>query len=161
MPTTLTPLNECLASQIEAAGRLLASLREEYAALGTNDAEALERALAPKQAALADLAELDRERERLARAAGIPDSGPGPFAEPTPLQVEVQAGWRRLLELAAECRRQNQANGALIQAGLRHTRQIVALLGGRSPEETVAQPYGPGGEISGSRAGAGHSLGKA
>lgn len=155
-------LDDCLVRQIEAGRRLLEQLHLETAALQAGDAARVEQVLAPKQAALEDFAALDGERERLLREAGCgkdPEEVEGWIARGDPQRrPSMTSNWRRLLALAAECRQQNQVNGALIQAGLRHLRQVMDLLSGRPPGETA--PYAPP-QARRPEAAAGHSLGKA
>lgn len=157
----LARLSDCLVRQIE-AGRILAErLGLEAAALAAGDALAVEQALAPKLAALQTFDTLDRERERLLAEAGCDDlaqTGQWLAAADPRQSSGALAHWQQLLDLAAECSRQNQVNGQIIQAGLRHTRQVLELLSGRPPEETA--PYGPP-QARPSAASPGHSLGKA
>jgi flagellar biosynthesis/type III secretory pathway chaperone len=40
----------------------------------------------------------------------------------------------QLRTLAAECARQNEVNGGMVEAGLRHTQHVLAILHGQSPE---------------------------
>jgi len=152
---------DCVARQIEAGMQLLGELRLEAAALQSGGATELEQRLGPKHAALAAFAALDREREELMQAAGCgrdPDAIESWLATGAGPRAAVLSGWRRLLGLAAECRHQNQVNGALIQAGLRQSRQVLTLLSGRTPEEVL--PYGPP-QARRPEPAAGHSLGKA
>lgn len=152
-------LDDCLRRQILAGERLLETLRTETEALRKGAAADVEAVLPPKQAALDAFQALDTEREHLLKESGwTADQGtPAEWLsrQDHPARDAALASWRRLLELAAECGRQNLVNGALIQAGLRHSRQLIELLSGRLPEESPA--YGP----AGARATSGHSLGKA
>lgn len=162
MQTPFTCLDDCMARQLEAGGHLLEQLRQETAALQSGDPGRVELTQGPKQSALAAFAALDSERERLLREAGVGDTSADieawlSQADPR-RDGSALARWRRLLALARECRQQNQVNGALIQAGLRHARQVFALLGGQAPDEIApyAPPQGRKPEAPG-----GHSLGKA
>lgn len=154
-------LDDCVARELDASQRLLDTLREESEALTTRDAARIERAVDAKREALASLETLDRERERLIRESGM-------AADPLAIDAEAAAtgtrghgrlvdNWMRLLELAGECQRQNNINGALIQSGLRHTRQVLSLLKGQTQAESPQQ-YGPRGTapVAWDR----HSLGK-
>ncbi len=147
-----------LPRHIAKARELHEHLQAETAILRAGDAAGVEQLLPAKQAALLRFDELDREREQILQQAGCgkrPDAirdwvaGSG---EPT------AARWRELLALAMECRQQNQLNGALIQAGLRHSRQVLNLLSGRPVEENAS--YAPG-QARNSAATPGYSLGKA
>lgn len=151
--------NDYLERHLANARELREHLQAETAVLRAGDATGVEQLLAAKQAALLRFDALDREREQLLSQAGC---GTRPEAirdwvmgcgEATALR------WRGLLALAMECRQQNQLNGALIQAGLRHTRQVLNLLSGRPPEDSAA--YAPAAAIKTSTATPGYSLGKA
>ncbi|MDR2877130.1 MAG: flagellar protein FlgN [Chromatiales bacterium] len=160
-----TRIDDCLRRQIDAGQQLSKQLQLEALALDARDAVSIEAVLAPKQNALQAFGALDQERERLLSEAGCTDLA---HAEPwlasadTPQTSATLAHWRQLIALAAECSRQNQINGQLIQASLRHTRQVIELLSGRPPEETA--PYGPTQprqNAASSSHSPGHSLGKA
>jgi flagellar biosynthesis/type III secretory pathway chaperone len=153
-------LDDCIAREIDASQRLLETLREENAALATRDATRIDDAVCAKRMALAELESLDRERERLMRASGqVSDDGAmngHPGQSNAGRRTQLVDNWMRLLELAGECQKQNAVNGALIQSGLRHTRQALSLLKGQSPGETPQ--YGPAGQAE--QDWARHTLGK-
>lgn len=95
------------------AEELLAILKREHAALLGGDLEALDQAVREKRAAAGHFEQLART---LAAGHAAPDGGPR----------------TRLAELAAECRRQNEINGGIVESGLRHVRAVAGLLrGGR------------------------------
>jgi flagellar biosynthesis/type III secretory pathway chaperone len=155
----LSALDDCLQRQILAGERLIEAMRAETEALRTGSAADIEAALGPKQDALEAFRSLDTEREQLLASGGWKADRETPedwiSSQDHPIRDAALARWRRLLEIAGECGRQNLINGALIQAGLRHSRQLLDLLSGRPPEESAA--YGPAPK----RAASGHSLGKA
>jgi flagellar biosynthesis/type III secretory pathway chaperone len=134
-------LDDCVARELDASQRLLDTLREENAALATCDAGRIEQAADAKRCALCELEALDREREQLMRES---DQIADPIMNADPRRhSRLLDNWMRLLELAGECQRQNNINGALIQSGLRHTRQVLSLLKGQPAAD--ASQYGPGG----------------
>jgi flagellar biosynthesis/type III secretory pathway chaperone len=156
----LGALDDCLQRQIVAGERLIETLRAETEALRSGAAADIEAALAPKQDALGAFTALDTEREQVLAASGWSAERETPAEwierQDHPDRDTVLARWQRLLAIAEDCGRRNLINGALIQAGLRHSRQLLDLLSGRPPEETTSS-YGP----APTRAAAGHSLGKA
>lgn len=156
----LARLDDCLAREIVISGRLLENLRDENAALSGNDPERIGQVAGNKQQTLAELEALDREREDLLHAAGFRNGRETPEDYITRCdpqqQTTILRNWRRLIELAEACQRQNTINGALIQSGLRHTRHALSLLQGQPATETTA--YGPRGQLSAGFSG--HSLGK-
>ena len=155
----LVALDDCLRRQILAGERLVDALRAETDVLRAGTAADIEAALLPNQAALDVFTGLDAEREQLLAAGGWNAAQETPAEwiarQDHPARDTALAAWQRLLTLAAECGRHNLINGALIQAGLRHSRQVLELLSGRPPEDTPA--YGP----PTPRTTPGHSLGKA
>lgn len=154
-------LDDCIARELDASQRLLETLREENTALTTRDAARIDQAVGAKSVALAELETLDRERERLMRETGQAQNDQGMAGQPGQSdprrRTRLVDNWMRLLELAGECQKQNAINGALIQSGLRHTRQALSLLKGQPPGETTPQ-YGPAGQAP--LPWARHSLGK-
>ena len=111
-------LGRLLGSGIDAAIELRATLERERRSLEQRDLEALESAASDKAVHLETLADFDRQRKALCRKDG------------TELSVEeltrgaadadgLRHQWQQLLDLAAECRTLNLANGSVI-----HTRQI-------------------------------------
>lgn len=93
------------------AEELLAILKREHAALLAGDLEALDQVVRAKRAAAAHFEQLVRA---LAGGGTVAAAGPG----------------ARLAELAAECRRQNEINGGIVESGLRHVRSVIGLLRG-------------------------------
>lgn len=93
-----------------AAEALLALLKREHEALLAGDLERIE-AIVPEKHTLA--ARLDG----MVRGLAI-----DPVRD------------ARLHELALACRRQNDINGGMVAAGLRHTQHLLALLRGQSPD---------------------------
>jgi flagella synthesis protein FlgN len=148
----------CLGRELESIERLLGVLRAEHAALGGHDAARIDEAVTVKNAALAELDAIGKERDRLMREAGFDPRRPDSAVEAQQWR-DIMRAWRRLLELGEQCLQQNSINGALIQSGLRHTRQLLSVLRGQRPDECTAS-YGPraGGSVEGP---APRALGKA
>jgi flagellar biosynthesis/type III secretory pathway chaperone len=141
-------LDACLQREIQAGGRLLEILRREHQALTANDLARLDEAVAEKAGLVAAMEACGSERNALLRDAGFD-------ADRTAMdrlldqhdsqrRSGVQRAWTRLLEIGAECQRQNLINGIIIQAGQQHARQALAILRGQ-PAVTGGE-YGPEGQ---------------
>jgi flagellar biosynthesis/type III secretory pathway chaperone len=105
------------------AESLLAILRREHAALLAGEAEAIEQIAAEKHRAVATIESLSRE-----------------FALET--DALPAAARERFLTLTAECRRQNDINGSMVAASLRHLQQFIALVHGHNPQASIYQRGG-------------------
>ena len=114
-----------LNEQIRCAEDMLRALADENRALVDGDPELLNKAGADKARLVAALEGLETERRSLASAiethvtqAAVEPSAP-------------DASWRTLLTLVAECKAQNQRNGALVKARSDQVRiALKALRGG-------------------------------
>lgn len=106
-------------THIAEAERLLAILQREHQALLHADLEQIEAIVREKQIAAQQFEAVTRflQGQSLADVTGSPERA------------------RRLAELAVACRRQNEINGAMVAAGLRHTQQVLSLLKGQTPGE--------------------------
>lgn len=95
---------------------LLNILQREHAALLAGDLEQIEAIVQAKQAAIAQLEALTRE---VAHA--------------------MSGGEQRhqLEALAIECRRQNEINGGMVEASLRHTQRMLSILRGQNLENDL------------------------
>lgn len=105
------------------AETLLAILKREHAALISGNLEHLDEAVRAKRDAAAHFEQLAR------RAAGDPAD---------------EARRARLAALAAECQKQNEINGGIVEAGLRHVRTVVSLLRGGRNETGLYSRHGTG-----------------
>lgn len=117
-----------LNEQIRCAEEMLRALGEENRALLDGDAELLNRAGADKARLVAALEALETERRTLATAieTHVTHNGADPSAP--------DASWRTLLTLVAECKTQNQRNGALVKARSEQVRiALKALRGSADP----------------------------
>jgi flagellar biosynthesis/type III secretory pathway chaperone len=117
---------------VACAEALLAILRREHAALLASEAETIEQIAAEKRHAVATIESLSRE-----------------------LTLESEAlpatTRQRFLTLTAECRRQNDINGSMVAASLRHLQQFIALVHGHNPQTSVYQRAGQSQTDFGSR----------
>jgi flagellar biosynthesis/type III secretory pathway chaperone len=104
---------------------LLAILRREHEALRAGNVEQLEELVRAKRAAVSHF-------EQLTATSALQDTGsPADAARRT-----------RLAALAAECRRQNDINGGMVEAGLRHVRGVLGVLRGQGPDTGVYTRHG-------------------
>jgi flagellar biosynthesis/type III secretory pathway chaperone len=97
-----------LDQQISSTQALLTILQREHAALLAGNLELIEQIVQEKRMAIAEI-------ESLGHNAG-------------------QVNNPRLQRIAAECARQNEINGGMVEASLRHTQHVLAILHGQSPE---------------------------
>jgi flagella synthesis protein FlgN len=126
-----------LNEQISCAEAMLATLARENQALVAGDAELLNTAGAEKARLVEALDSLEHERRALSDAIGAA------FASGDEGSVGDQdrpAEWRALLELIAECKHQNQHNGALVKARSEQVR--IALRALRGTEAALYDPSG-------------------
>jgi flagella synthesis protein FlgN len=144
----LHQLDTSLQREIQAGEQLLESLRREHQALVANDPNRLNEAVAHKDGLVAAMEACGRERTTLLREAGYDAdrAAMGKLLDRHDPQRRsgVQRAWTRLLELGAECQRQNLINGIIIQAGQLHTQQALAILRGQPAE--IGGEYGPEGQ---------------
>ena len=100
--------------QLACTQALLAILQREHAALLSGDLEQIELIVQEKRLAVAELEPLGRSQERGSNSA--------------------QAINPQLQIVATACARQNEINGGMVEASLRHTQHVIAILQGQSPE---------------------------
>jgi flagellar biosynthesis/type III secretory pathway chaperone len=100
--------------QLACTQALLTILQREYAVLLAGDLEQIEQIVQEKRMAIAELESLSRIQSHDSRG--------------------VQAKNPRLQAVAAECVQQNEINGGMVEASLRHTQHVLAILHGQSPE---------------------------
>lgn len=140
-------LSTCLQREIQMSVQLLETLRREHKALTTNNLVLLNETVAQKGEQIAAMDDCSRERNALLHEAGFGTDRTAlekllDLYDPQ-RRTPVQREWTRLLEIGAECQRQNLVNGIIIQAGQQHTRQALAILRGQ-PAVTTGE-YGPEG----------------
>jgi len=124
---------------IDAAGRLLESLQAEKQALVDRDPDALECVLAEKAQRTDELAALDRERSRLATAAGFAEHhGDSDVSSPHGTQRDIAERWEQLQALIEGCAALNLANGNVIRVRQALVADRLKLIRG---ETRVAATY--------------------
>jgi flagellar biosynthesis/type III secretory pathway chaperone len=123
-----------LKEQIACAEAMLATLGRENEALVAGDAERLNAAGAEKARLVDSLEALEQERKSLCDAIGAG------FAPSLGAEDSSSPSWQTLLELIAQCKRENQRNGALVKARSEQVR--VALQALRGTEPTFYDPSG-------------------
>jgi flagella synthesis protein FlgN len=123
-------LVDVLNEQIRCAEAMLRTLGRENQALVAGDPEELVAAGADKAKLVEALEALESERRGLteAIAAGVIDAA---AARP---DVESTTEWRQFLSLVAECKQQNQRNGALVKARSEQVRIALRALRGAEPD---------------------------
>jgi flagellar biosynthesis protein FlgN len=131
-----TSLVAILNEQISCAQEMLATLARENQALVDGDADSLNAAGAEKARLVEALDSLEHERRSLSDAIGLT------FAAASDRSADANrpAEWRALLDLIAECKNQNQRNGALVKARSEQVR--IALRTLRGTEAALYDPSG-------------------
>lgn len=139
-----TKLERILSESTQQADRLRSALRTERAALETNDADALDAAIAGKADPLARLAALDAERAAALRSAGFATDA-GSMDEVIGWcdeEAVLANGWRGLLGVARDCDRLNATNGSIIRLRRQQAMARLTLLRG---SEFDTDTYGASG----------------
>ena len=108
-----TPVTE---EHLTRTRELLGILQREHAALLAGDLEQIETVVQAKQTAIAQLEALARD-----------------VAHATPGSEHRQ----QLEALTIECRRQNEINGGMVEASLRHTQRVLSILRGQNLENDL------------------------
>ena len=103
--------------QLACTQALLAILQREHVALLSGDLEQIELIVQEKRLAVAELESIDKSPEY--------DSNSRQIANP------------QLKGIATACARQNEINGGMVEASLRHTQHVLAILQGQSPEASL------------------------
>jgi flagella synthesis protein FlgN len=140
-PDTLLLLRRLMQQEIDASERLGSALAAEREALGRRDPAALEAAIAGKLAATRELQQRLEAHEGFLAARGLPPGRPGTerFLSLLPADGEERRLWRRLQELARECRDGNEVNGNLVSLSRVRTQRALEIL--RGPAD-AARTYG-------------------
>lgn len=140
---TLTPLPALLEAEANAARALCAVLEREHLALTERsfDVSGLDRLLNDKSACVSLLQRVTGQRVRYLRERGF-DAGDKMMAAviarlDEPQRATAAALWRELSDLSQRARRQNETNGAVVNARRRFTEQALAALHGYSVTEQV------------------------
>lgn len=127
----MTPLVALLDQEVEALRLVLATLDEELGALKSRSADGLLTASNAKAEAVARAARLEQQRREYF------DAHP---ERPSPAEARLL---NELKKLAAECRKQNDANGLLLRGQRRRVEGALNVLRGG---HAAADTYGRDGE---------------
>lgn len=143
-PAIRSKLATILAESVREAERLCSALKTERAALEANDPDALGRATEAKAGPVSALTALDTDRLAVSREAGF---GPGPQVMDAVIEwcdegSVLADDWRRLLDIARECDRQNATNGTIVRLRRRQVMAGLAILRGG---DFSAETYAPSG----------------
>lgn len=118
----------------QAANELMQVLEAERAALNTTNCDALDQAGARKQACMAQLEQLDGERQLL-------------FRERSSIGDMAEKAWAGITQVLQHCHRQNQRNGSAVNQRLTLVRQALGVLTGHAGESGL---YGRSGALQAS-----------
>jgi flagellar biosynthesis/type III secretory pathway chaperone len=137
-------LGRLLSDESRALVELSALLEREHGYLEANDAISLEGATRERQRCVTRIFRIDEERRALCRDLGYSLDLKGleemlRWCDP---QGTLAAGWAECAAAAAQCRRFNDRNGALVAARLKH---VQARLGTLIQSRREALTYGPRG----------------
>jgi len=119
-----------LSEQIQCAEAMLRTLGRESQALVDGNGDALNAAGAEKAELVEALEMLESQRRSLTEAIAASMRGAG-IATP---EAKTVPEWRRLLELIAACKQQNDRNGALVKARSEQVRVALRALRGAEPD---------------------------
>lgn len=118
----------CLDMQSAALAEFARALDREAQALSEGRFKDLQALVRHKTELARQIAELDRERERLQAETGFAPEAPRPGQE------ALERAWGQLREHAGQARLANHRNGVMVHTLLDFTRQAVASLqGGQRP----------------------------
>lgn len=143
----LHDLAACIQREIALSEQLIEALRREHQALIIRDTDALNEAVVRKSELIGAMQTCGGERNNLLREGGMGTDRAAMdrllARHDTQRRSGIPRDWARLLELGAECQRQNLINGIIIQAGQQQTRQALAIL--RGQPVVAGGEYGPEG----------------
>lgn len=132
-------------------GTLHLLLQDEFAALKTNDLDALDERGSARSLAMGALLRIQDERRSLLTALQYVDSNEGlekmlRWCDPGNGLLE---NWRHCADLATLCRELNERNGLLVNARLRRVEGMLEIITARPPAATYSRDAG----LTGSGAG--------
>lgn len=121
--------------------QLLELLRQEYTVLKTRNVAELEKLTGEKQTCMERLQQLTERVSSHLRQQGFGTDAAGMEAyiashEP-PARELLQTSWETLRDMATQARRQNEVNGAIINAGRSHVEQALSILRGPDTQNYV------------------------
>lgn len=124
--------------------RVLDLLQQENTAILARDGMAIEALVKAKLQAFERWEQVEKQRLGLLQQLGFSadNNGMRSCLKACDTSGQLQASWDRLLDLTAECRRQNEVNGASIEISRQQASEALAILRGQSGNATT---YGAGG----------------
>lgn len=128
----------------EQLGHVLAC---EKTALIDQDLDAIERAIAAKHNAAADLETLEAQRRKLCQELL---GSPTPAGETITQALDDPALWPRFCDALRACHEANAVNGRLVTLRRRHVRQALQVLTGHAGDDVAT--YGPQAQPAGAPA---------
>lgn len=133
-----------MAQETDSLNELAVLLDREHGYLLANDVAALDETTRERQRCVAQIIRVDEDRRSLCRELGRSEDLKAleellRWCDP---QGTMAAGWARCSAAAANCRKLNDRNGALVGARLKHVQaRLGVLINGRRESMT----YGPRG----------------
>lgn len=156
-PGTLGDIADLLSRELAALESLLDFLRQEQALLVAGSSDGLTALAEKKSVAVLELGNLAAARDRALERLHLPTGRAGMDAWTlSSTGAASRTHWNRLLQLTAEARALNEANGQAIAVHMQHNKQALAVLMAAADKTAT---YGPDGQPR--PAGSGRSLGSA
>jgi len=136
-------LNDLLKQAQEAVEQLIRALREEYAALTSNNLPGFEAAIHKKIACTSQLELIEQNLFSLLRNAGysFDKAGLTAYVETLNSPAEKRAilhHWQQLHDAIAQCQNQNQVNGRILNIASLNIRQALEVLTGQKSGNTYS-----------------------
>lgn len=137
-------LNCILQLELEIARVFLALLEREQIALAEGNIDDLALLTADKDRIVAQLKNLDLQRNQHLTAFGLPQDANGMKAWISGFHEDhsVADSWEELLKLTHQARQINQANALIVTSCLQHTRRALYALQGAAGQVTLYNPKG-------------------
>jgi flagellar biosynthesis protein FlgN len=137
-------LNCILQLELEIARVFLALLEREQIALAEGNVDDLPLLAADKDRIVAQLKNLDLQRNQHLAAFGLPQDANGMKAWISNFNEDhsVSGNWEELLKLGHQARQINQANAVIVTSCLQHTRRALHALQVAAGQVTLYNPKG-------------------
>lgn len=135
-------LAKIMADETRLLSELAQLLDREHACLQTQDPVSLEKTASDRQKCVAGIYRCDEERRALCRSAGRPENLQGleelmRWCDP---KGTLAPGWAQCSAAAANCRKLNDRNAALVNARLKHVQgRLGVLIEGRQDAVTYGR----------------------
>ena len=135
-------LAKIMRNETRLLGDLAQLLDREHACLEGEDAVALEKTAQERQRCVSAIYRCDEERRALCRSTGRPENLEGlqelmRWCDP---KGTLAPGWAQCSAAAANCRKLNDRNGALVNARLKHVQgRLGVLIEGRKDGVTYGR----------------------